>query len=59
MPEGLRKLDNVILAPHNGGATWDVRGSRLSSVARGIVALIKGKRLAVLMKPEVYAPGKR
>jgi hypothetical protein len=31
----LRKPDNTILAPHNGGATWDVRGARVASVARG------------------------
>jgi glyoxylate reductase len=37
VPVELRKLDNTILAPQNGGATWEVRGARVASVARGIV----------------------
>ena len=41
VPTELCKLDNVILAPHNGGATWDVRGEMNSRVARAIVAHIR------------------
>jgi glyoxylate reductase len=37
VPPELCKLDSVILAPHNGGATWDVRGEMNSRVARAIV----------------------
>jgi phosphoglycerate dehydrogenase-like enzyme len=55
VPEALRQLDNVILAPHNGGATWDVRGSRMASVARGLVEHMQGRRPAGLLNPEVYA----
>ena len=36
-------MDNVVLAPHNGGATWDVRGEMNSRVARAIVAHIRGE----------------
>jgi glyoxylate reductase len=54
VPAALRKLDNVILTPHNGGATWAVRGYMLNEVARGIVSLIKGERPANLMNPEVF-----
>jgi phosphoglycerate dehydrogenase-like enzyme len=54
VPVELRKLDNVILAPHNGGATWEVRGARMASVARGIVAMINGKRAHGLLNPEIY-----
>jgi lactate dehydrogenase-like 2-hydroxyacid dehydrogenase len=43
VPPELCKLDNVILAPHNGGATWDVRGEMNSRVARAIVAHIRGE----------------
>jgi glyoxylate reductase len=50
----LLKLDNVILAPHNGGATWDVRGEMTTSVARNIVAMIKGQRAPGLLNPEIY-----
>jgi phosphoglycerate dehydrogenase-like enzyme len=54
VPVELRKLDNTILAPHNGGATWEVRGARVASVARGIVAMINGKRAPALLNPEIY-----
>jgi glyoxylate reductase len=57
VPEELRKLDNVILAPHNGGATWDVRGRKAKSVAQGLVQLMRGERPAALLNPEIYAKG--
>jgi glyoxylate reductase len=41
VPVALRKLDNVVLAPHNGGATWDSRSAQTSAIARSIVAAIK------------------
>jgi lactate dehydrogenase-like 2-hydroxyacid dehydrogenase len=44
VPEELRKLDNVILAPHNGGATWDIRGGKAASVARNMVRAMRGER---------------
>jgi glyoxylate reductase len=55
VPEELRKLENVILAPHNGGATWEVRGARVASVARGIVTTMKGGRAPGLLNPEIYS----
>ena len=57
VPEELCKLDNVILAPHNGGATWDVRGRKAKSVAQGLVQLMRGERPAGLLNPEIYAKG--
>jgi len=54
VPVELRKLDNTILAPHNGGATWEVRGARVASVARGTVAMINRKRAPGLLNPEIY-----
>ena len=38
------KMDNVILAPHNGGATWDARTELTKATARQIVTLIGGGR---------------
>ena len=55
VPVELRKLDNVILNPHNGGATWAVRGARAASVARGIVTMLNGGRAAGLLNPEIYS----
>jgi lactate dehydrogenase-like 2-hydroxyacid dehydrogenase len=37
-------MDNVILAPHNGGATWHARGELTKATARQIAALIAGER---------------
>jgi lactate dehydrogenase-like 2-hydroxyacid dehydrogenase len=54
VPEELCRLDNVILAPHNGGATWDVRGTKALMVARGMVEMMRGGR-ASLLNPEIYA----
>jgi phosphoglycerate dehydrogenase-like enzyme len=54
VPEELCKLDNVILAPHNGGATWDVRGGKAMMVAQAMVEVMRGGRAAVL-NPEIYA----
>lgn len=38
IPETLRKMDNVVLAPHNGGATWTSRGRQTLAIADAIVA---------------------
>ena len=37
VPIELRKLDNVVLTPHNGGATWDSRTRQTVAVARALV----------------------
>lgn len=44
IPTRLRKLDNVILQPHNGGATWDSRGRQTLAIADAIVADIKARQ---------------
>lgn len=44
VPQELCDMNNVILMPHNGGATWETRGFLLNHVAQGLVALIKGER---------------
>jgi lactate dehydrogenase-like 2-hydroxyacid dehydrogenase len=41
VPEELRRLHNVVLAPHNGGATWDSRGIQVTHVAQSIIDDIK------------------
>ncbi|NNE83741.1 MAG: hypothetical protein HKN28_07195 [Alphaproteobacteria bacterium] len=54
VPEALRRMENVILTPHNGGATWQTRGYMLNTLAQGIVALINGERPQTLMNLEVF-----
>jgi glyoxylate reductase len=46
VPKELRKLDNVVLAPHNGGATWESRGRQTTYMAEVIVAAINGTYVA-------------
>jgi glyoxylate reductase len=46
IPLALRKLDNVVLTPHNGGATYDSRGAQTLSIARAIVADIERRAAA-------------
>jgi glyoxylate reductase len=43
IPEALRQLDNVVLVPHNGGATWDSRGRQTLAIANRIVEDIEAR----------------
>jgi phosphoglycerate dehydrogenase-like enzyme len=54
VPVELRKLDNVILTPHTGDATWDARGFKAASVAKSLVQIMKGERPEGLLNPEIY-----
>lgn len=42
IPLALRKLDNVVLTPHNGGATHDSRSAQFDAIADVIIADITG-----------------
>jgi glyoxylate reductase len=44
IPEALRKMDNVVLTPHNGGATWESRGRQTLAIADVIVEDILKRR---------------
>jgi glyoxylate reductase len=44
VPMALRKLDNVVLTPHNGGATWDSRTRQMTGIAQGLVDHIKASQ---------------
>ena len=41
VPLALRKMDNVVLTPHNGGATWESRTRQVVGIARALEAHIK------------------
>jgi glyoxylate reductase len=58
IPAALRELKNVILAPHNGGATYLSRTNQLMPLALGIKALIQGERPPGLLNPEIYGEAK-
>ncbi len=54
VPQTLREMDNVVLAPHNGGATYDSRSFQIMPLAIGIKDLIEGRRPRGLLNPEVF-----
>ena len=37
VPLDLRKMDNVVLTPHNGGATWDSRTRQTVGMAQALI----------------------
>ena len=50
----LLKMDNVILTPHIGSATWESRTEMAKLVAANMVAMVKGERPPNIYNPEVY-----
>jgi glyoxylate reductase len=48
------KLDNVILTPHIGSATWESRKEMARLVAENMVAMVKGVRPPNVYNPAVY-----
>jgi D-3-phosphoglycerate dehydrogenase len=51
----LASLDNVLLAPHIGGATYDTELTHTTLMADGLAALLRGESPANLANPEVRA----
>jgi glyoxylate reductase len=54
VPEALREMENVILTPHNGGATYLSRSQQILPVAEALKMLIQGERPPGLLNPEVF-----
>jgi len=52
-------MKNVILAPHNGGATFLSRTQQIMPLALGVKALIQGERPQGLLNPEIYGEEQR
>jgi D-3-phosphoglycerate dehydrogenase len=51
----LTSMDNVLLAPHIGGATYDTELTHTTLMAEGLAALLRGESPANLVNPEVRA----
>jgi D-3-phosphoglycerate dehydrogenase len=51
----LVEMDNVLLTPHIGGATWDTECRQASIVADDLARLLDGQRPVNLANPEVYS----
>jgi glyoxylate reductase len=54
VPAELREMENVILAPHNGGATHLSRSQQIMPLAVAVKMLIQGERPPGLLNPEIY-----
>ena len=54
VPAELREMKNVILAPHNGGATYLSRSQQVMPLAVAVKMLINGERPPGLLNPEIY-----
>jgi D-3-phosphoglycerate dehydrogenase len=50
-------MDNVVLAPHIGGATYDTETNHTTLMATGLAALLEGQCPANLANPEVLSDG--
>lgn len=48
-------MDNVVLTPHIGGATYDTEANQARMIADGLVALLGGAKPENLANPEVLA----
>jgi D-3-phosphoglycerate dehydrogenase len=46
-------MDNVVLTPHIGGATWDTEVNHSRTIAEGLRILLEGGRPPNLVNPEV------
>ena len=49
----LTTLDNVVLTPHIGGATWDTESRQAGMIADDLERLLRGERPHHIMNPEV------
>ncbi len=49
----LTHLDNVVLTPHIGGATYDVETNHTTMIVDGLVGLVHGERPVNVVNPEV------
>jgi D-3-phosphoglycerate dehydrogenase / 2-oxoglutarate reductase len=51
----LAKLDNVVLTPHIGGATFDTESNHTTTIAEDLCRLLAGARPRHIVNPEVLA----
>jgi len=53
--KALRKLPNVVLTPHLGSATPEVRGPMAGIVVDNILAFLEGRKLPNCVNPHIFA----
>lgn len=50
----LASMDNVVLTPHIGGATYDTETNHTATIAEDLCRLLAGARPVNLVNPEVW-----
>ncbi|MDW7658651.1 MAG: D-glycerate dehydrogenase [Bacillota bacterium] len=55
VPQVLREMDQVVLAPHIGSATNESRSAMTRAALENILLVLQDKRPASVVNPEVYA----
>ena len=53
MAEGLAELDNTVLTPHTGSASFETRTKMALTAAENAIRIIKGKKPLHIVNPEV------
>lgn len=53
LAEGLKELDNVLLAPHIASATVETRNKMAETAARNIINILQGQNPISIVNPEV------
>jgi D-3-phosphoglycerate dehydrogenase / 2-oxoglutarate reductase len=51
----LAKLDNVVLTPHIGGATYDTEVNQTAMIVDDVLAILRGERPRYCVNPEVFS----
>jgi lactate dehydrogenase-like 2-hydroxyacid dehydrogenase len=57
MAPGLAELDNAVLLPHVGSATWETRSRMARLAARNLLAALAGNPPPNCVNPEVLEAG--
>jgi len=55
----LKKLDNVVLTPHIGSASYETRSKMAVMVAKNVIAALEGKLPPNCVNPEAYGKSER
>jgi len=53
MAKGLAELDNTVLTPHTGSASFDTRTKMALTAAENAISIVKGKKPLHIVNPEV------
>lgn len=56
VPDPLKQMENVVLAPHLGSATLETREAMASLAVQNLVHFFEGKRPPHIVNPDAFHP---